>query len=118
MIRQFSMWFLAGILILVLASCQERMVCPAYQSTYILDDSVRSMFFSRFENEDTPKRYGKVRKTNYGLVKKKNKSEKLRAMRTVAMKDILPPRQEPDSMLSRTRSLEELNRVKDELRQD
>lgn len=118
MIRQYSRFLLAGIVVLVLASCQERMVCPAYQSTYILDDSVRSMFFSRFESEDMPKRYGKVHKTGYGLVKKKSKSGKLREMRTVAMKDILPPRQEPDSMLSRTRSLEELNRVKDEIRQD
>lgn len=110
------MFLLAGAFIWLLASCQERMVCPAYQSTYILDDSVRTIFFSRFKDKETPKRYGKVRKEENGLVKKKKKSEKLRSMRTVAMKDILPPKQEPDSMLSRTRSLEELNRVKEEIR--
>jgi hypothetical protein len=118
MVRQFCILIFMGLLVLGLASCQERMICPAYQSTYILDDSVRSMFFSRFEDETMPKRYGKVRKTNSGLIKKKSKSTKLRNMRTVAMKDVLPPRQEPDSNLTRSRSLEELNRVKDEIRQD
>lgn len=118
MIRQFCILIFVGILMLSLASCQERMVCPAYQSTYILDDSVRESFFSRFEEENMPKRYGKVRKTDFGLVKKKSKSDKLRNMRTVAMQDILPPRQEPDSNLTRTRGLEELNRVKDEVREE
>ena len=99
----------------ILASCQERMVCPAYQSTYILDDSVRSYFFSRFEADSTPKRYAKVERTPFGLVKKDKNSEKLRELRTVSMKDILPAKKEPDSVLTRTRSLQELNRMKDEL---
>ena len=77
------------------ASCQERMVCPAYQSTYILDDSVRSYFFSRFESDSLPKRYGRVEKSNWGLVKHKSKSARLREIRTVAMKNVLPPKQEP-----------------------
>ena len=99
----------------IFVSCQERMVCPAYQSTYILDDSVRSGFFSRFETDSTPKRYAKVQKDHFGIIKKKKKREKLRDLRTVAMRDILPPKQEPDSALNRARTLEELNRVKEEL---
>lgn len=38
-----------GVIILVLcviSSCRDRVVCPAYQSTYILDDSVRQTFYS------------------------------------------------------------------------
>lgn len=101
----------------LLASCQERMVCPAYQSTYILDDSVRSMFFSRFEVDSTPKRYAKVDRTQFGLIKKNKKSDKLRDMRTIAMKDVVPPKEEPDTTLTRTRSLEELNRMRNELGQ-
>jgi hypothetical protein len=96
-------------------SCQERMVCPAYQSTYILDDSVRSYFFSRFEPDTVPKRYGRVEKSDWGLVKNKSRSARLRELRTVAMKNVLPPRQEPDSVLVRERSLEELNRMRDEV---
>ena len=99
----------------LLGACQERMVCPAYQSTYILDDSVRAVFFSRFESDSMPKRFGKVAKTKYGIIRRKKERDKLREIRTVAMKNVLPPKQEPDSSLTRIRSLEELNRVKDEL---
>lgn len=101
----------------LLVACQERMVCPAYQSTYILDDSVRAVFFSRFESDSTPKRLGRVEKTRYGIIKRKKERDKLRDLRTVAMKDVLPPKQVPDTALTRIRSLEELNRVKDELEQ-
>ena len=91
------------------------MVCPAYQSTYILDDSVRSYFFSRFDTDSLPKHYGRVEKSDWGLVKKKNKSEKLREMRTVAMQNVLPPKQQVDSSLVRERNLEELNRIREEV---
>ena len=30
----------------MLMSCQDRVICPAFQSTYILDDSTRSAYFS------------------------------------------------------------------------
>lgn len=38
-----------GVIILVLcafSSCRDKVVCPAYQSTYILDDSVRQTYYS------------------------------------------------------------------------
>ncbi len=43
-----TMRHLTGILclILVLFSCRDRVICPAFQSTYILDDSVRNAYFS------------------------------------------------------------------------
>lgn len=91
------------------------MVCPAYQSTYILDDSVRSYFFSRFETDSLPKRYGRVEKSDWGLAKRKSKSEKLREIRTVAMQNVLPPKQQADSSLMPERSLEELNRMREEV---
>lgn len=115
MYRQFSIVLLLFTFCLIVASCQERMVCPAYQSTYILDDSVRSYFFSRFEADSLPKRFGKVDKSDKGLVKNKSKSARLRDIRTVAMKNVLPPKQEPDTALSRERSLEELNRMREEV---
>ncbi len=30
----------------ILMSCQDRIICPAFQSTYILDDSTRNAYFS------------------------------------------------------------------------
>ncbi len=34
------------IIILCLASCRDKIICPAFQSTYILDDSVRMAYYS------------------------------------------------------------------------
>lgn len=31
---------------MVISSCQDKVICPAFQSTYILDDSVRQTYFS------------------------------------------------------------------------
>ena len=33
-------------LILFISSCRDKVICPAFQSTYILDDSVRLAYFS------------------------------------------------------------------------
>lgn len=101
----------------LLASCQERMVCPAYQSMYIFDDSVRTHFFSRFGADSLPKHYGRVIVTDNGIVEMKKRSAKLREMRTVAMEDVLVPKSDADSALVRERSLDELNRLKDEVEQ-
>lgn len=118
MVRQVGMYVLGAVFCMcMLVSCQERMVCPAYQSTYILDDSVRSLFFSRFDVDNVPKRYAKIDRTPFGLIKKDKKSDKLRDMRTIAMKDVVPPKEEPDTVLTRTRSLEELNGMRNELAQ-
>lgn len=38
-----------GVIILVLcafSSCRDKVICPAYQSTYLLDDSVRQTYYS------------------------------------------------------------------------
>ncbi len=34
------------IVLCIFSSCRDRVVCPAYQSTYILDDSVRQTYYS------------------------------------------------------------------------
>lgn len=36
----------AMLIVLLLASCRDKVICPTFQSTYILDDSVRSTYFS------------------------------------------------------------------------
>lgn len=93
------------------------MVCPAYQSMYIFDDSVRSHFFSRFGEDSLPKHYGRVIISDNGIVEMKKRSAKLREMRTVAMEDVLMPPSEVDSALVKERSLDELNRMKEEVGQ-
>ncbi len=47
----------AILVLLALASCHDKVICPTFQSTYILDDSVRSTYFSYlwYLNEDERK---------------------------------------------------------------
>jgi hypothetical protein len=54
--RQFCYAF---IIFLLLVSCRDKVICPTFQSTYILDDSVRTTYFSYlwYLNEDERKNY-------------------------------------------------------------
>ena len=49
----------AFIILLVLASCRDKVICPTFQSTYILDDSVRNTYFSYlwYLNDDDRNNY-------------------------------------------------------------
>ena len=40
---------IALLLLCLISSCTEKMICPAYQSSFILDDDYRERFFSPFE---------------------------------------------------------------------
>jgi len=53
----------------LLSACSEKLICPAYQSSFILDDNYRDKMFSPFKvmNGDT------VPKGDYGL--QRNRSE-------------------------------------------
>ncbi len=42
--------------LVLLASCKDRIICPAFQSTYILDDSTRMFYYSYLWNLDEPTR--------------------------------------------------------------
>ena len=75
---------------LILQSCQERMICPAYQSTFILDDEARYELFSRFEKDSVPEAYAGVNKNAYGLIKQRPRKKREREMATVAMRNVLP----------------------------
>ncbi len=60
-------WF---VLCVVFVGCKDNVVCPAFQSTYILNDSVRWARYSLFENDSTPKMAMASRRTKYGVNKK------------------------------------------------
>jgi len=49
----------ALLVVLLAASCRDKVICPTFQSTYILDDSVRSTYFSYlwYLNEEERKAY-------------------------------------------------------------
>ncbi len=95
-------------------SCQERMVCPAYQSTFIFDDEVRYDLFSRFEKDTVPKAYAGVNKTTFGLIKRLSRKKREQQMAIVAMKNVLPPAKE-DSL---TTTATDITPLKRELEQE
>lgn len=95
-------------------SCQERMICPAYQSTFILDDEARYKLFTKFEEDSLPKEYAGVRKSQFGLIEPKSRKKREREMAIVAMKNVLPVK--PTDSL--TTSATDITPMKRELNRD
>ncbi|MFY0654119.1 MAG: hypothetical protein JXQ96_18925 [Cyclobacteriaceae bacterium] len=51
-------------------SCKDKVICPAFQSTYILNDSIRTARFSMFDPDSLPKMQIASRRNKYGISKK------------------------------------------------
>lgn len=94
--------FIVITIVMALQSCQERMICPAYQSTFIFDDEVRYELFSRFEKDSVPKPFNGVDKTTFGLIKRMPRKKREQQMAIVAMRNVLPPAKEDSLTTSAT----------------
>lgn len=97
--RQQSAYYLLGIILLGLTSCYEGLVCPAYQSYFILDDTTRYNTFSYMEAErDTPKTFRDVRQTADGIIDRRFYDNFIahNTLRTIPMEVIMP--QKDDSL--------------------
>ena len=70
------------------------MICPAFQSTYILDDSIRLAYYSPFEGDSIPKEQPWVRKDRYGIGKKDWLFVKNYKLKTAPMENVLAPPKE------------------------
>ena len=79
------------ILIAGLISCKSNQICPAFQSTYILDDSLRLMAFSPFGADSMPKYGQAVRKNKNGIIVRESYYRKNYEMRTVKMENQFVP---------------------------
>lgn len=84
-----------GVLI-ALASCTQRTICPAFQSAYIYDKDELRKKFSYFQEDSTPKILT-ASKNRYLVAEATPYRKKLRSLQTVAMKPV--PVQVPDSLL-------------------
>lgn len=82
---------------LVLGSCTQRAICPAYQSAYIYDKDALRKKFSYFLEDSTPKVLT-ASKNKYLIAEPVSYRKKLRSLRTVAMKAV--PVHVPDSLLN------------------
>ncbi|MBT1697490.1 hypothetical protein KK083_11430 [Fulvivirgaceae bacterium PWU4] len=93
MTRAFSVFF--GLMCLLLGSCTQRMVCPAYQSAFIYDKDELRKKFSYFQEDSTPKIYT-ASKNKYLIAEPVSYQRKVRSLRTVQMKPV--PVHVPDSL--------------------
>jgi hypothetical protein len=88
------MLLLVGCL-LVLGACTQRLICPAYQSSFIHDQEALRQRFSYFNEDSTPKILT-VSKNKYLIIPEQSYRKKIRSMQTVEMKPIYP--KVPDSL--------------------
>lgn len=72
---------------LALASCANRLICPAYQSTFIHDKDVLRQKFSYFLNDSTPKVLT-ASKTKYLVAVPESYRKRYRKMQTVTMQEV------------------------------
>lgn len=97
----------ATLAMLLLGSCAQQYVCPAYQSAFIYDQAALQKQFSYFVNDSTPKRYT-VKKTKYLIAEPVSYRKRNRDLRTIKMAAVMPvksdsskadsTRQKPDSL--------------------
>lgn len=74
-------------LCLILGSCTQRMVCPAYQSAFIYDKDELRKKFSYFLGDSTPKVYT-ASKNKYLIAEPVSYRSKIRSMQTIEMKPV------------------------------
>jgi hypothetical protein len=75
---------------LMLVSCTQQLVCPAYQSAYIYDKDALRKKFSYFNEDSTPKIYASAPgKTKYLIAEPTSYKKKVRSLQTVPAKRVL-----------------------------
>lgn len=82
---------------LLLGACTQRLICPAYQSSFIYDKETLRKKFSYLKEDSTPKIFtASSSKNKYLVAVPESYRKKLRALQTVEMKPIYP--EIPDSL--------------------
>jgi hypothetical protein len=84
-------------LMIILGSCTQRLICPAYQSSFIHDKETLRKKFSYFQEDSTPKLFtASTSRNRYLVAVPESYRKKLRSLQTVEMKPVYP--QIPDSL--------------------
>ncbi len=76
--------------IIWLSGCKPRYVCPAYQSSFILDKAIADEAFSPFDPDSMPRLAELVKKTDVLLVVKLGKKKTDKRMAVIPMVTIFP----------------------------
>jgi hypothetical protein len=83
--------FLISLGSLQMFACQRRHACPAYQSSFILDENKTRDFFSQFGQDTMPKKSLFVNKNKSGIIVKVRYQQKQKDMNTIKMRMTYPP---------------------------
>ena len=84
------------------SSCKPKHICPAYQSSFYLDQKAAALEFSPFDKDTLPKLENLVRKTDVLLVVRLGKKKIENRMAVIPMITIYP---DADSLLANSDSL-------------
>ncbi len=90
-----ALTLIVGLIALLASSCTQKLICPAYQSSFIYDKEALRKKFSYFKEDSTPKILT-ASKTKYLVAVPESYRKKLRGLKTVEMKPVYPII--PDSM--------------------
>jgi hypothetical protein len=72
-------------------ACQKRFACPAYHSSFILDEKKTNDFFAQFGEDSMPKSSLFVNKNKRGIIVRIKFQQKQKELNTVKMKMTYPP---------------------------
>ena len=84
-----TLYVFVAFLCLVLSSCTQRLICPAYQSAYIYDKEALKKKFSYFNEDSTPKILTASR-TKHLIAVPESYRQKYKALKTIEMKPVYP----------------------------
>lgn len=84
-----ALTLLAGFFLLLGSSCTQKLICPAYQSSFIYDKEALRKKFSYFKEDSTPKILT-ASKTKYLVAVPESYRKKMRGLKTVEMKPVYP----------------------------
>jgi len=84
-----ALTLIVGLVALLASSCTQKMICPAYQSSFIYDKETLRKKFSYFKEDSTPKILT-ASKSKYLIAVPESYRKKMRGLKTVEMKPVYP----------------------------
>lgn len=106
-----------GLIFLLLASCSQKRICAAYQSSFIYDKESLRKKFSYFEADSTPKIFLAASKSKYLIAVPESYRKKYQRLQIVDMTPVYPVK--PDSLKEKKDLLAETDSLlTEELMQD
>ena len=85
------------------SACQQKMICPAYHSYFILDVDETRNKFSLFGPDSLPKKNWEVDKKKYGIAREVSDAQKLKEMRVISMESVYKKIEDPMERFQRER---------------